>query len=114
MHPARCLPCCWLRQRPLCSCAGPARSPNSNQDDEHEEESGEEDDGFEGLTPEEDYTVPGGYMDSMSSNTQLGRAVQAACEELEQLGKLVRAAAPCARPEGRGGAGGQCGRVEYT
>jgi hypothetical protein len=34
--------------------------------------------------------VPGGANDSMSSNTQLGRAVQDACKELETLGGLVR------------------------
>ena len=42
-----------------------------------------------GLLPEEDYEVPGGYTDSLSSNTQLGRAVNDACLELDALGKLV-------------------------
>ncbi len=33
--------------------------------------------------------VPGGYQDSLSSNTELGRAVQDACEELDNLSNLV-------------------------
>lgn len=40
------------------------------------------------LTKEEDWTVPGGANDSLSSNTHLGRAVQDACNELETLGGL--------------------------
>lgn len=71
----------------------------------------------EGLLPEEDWTVsllcmhslssqesslnftmhsyllhvqvPGGYQDSLSSNTELGRAVQNACDELDNLSSLV-------------------------
>ena len=34
--------------------------------------------------------VPGGYQDSLSSNTPLGRAVREACDELEALGSMVR------------------------
>ena len=34
--------------------------------------------------------VPGTSTDSLSSNTQLGRAVQDACSELEGLQALVR------------------------
>ena len=34
--------------------------------------------------------VPGGYQDSLSSNTELGRAVQNACQELDNLSALVR------------------------
>ena len=34
--------------------------------------------------------VPGTATDSLSSNTQLGRAVQSACSELELLSSLVR------------------------
>ena len=33
--------------------------------------------------------VPGGYQDSLSSNTELGRAVQDACDELDNLSSLV-------------------------
>ena len=70
---------------------------------------------FEGLSQEDDWTVstcalllshwfscpgplnlnqlavqvPGGYQDSLSSNTELGRAVQDACEELDNLSNLV-------------------------
>ncbi|KAK9829756.1 hypothetical protein WJX72_007695 [[Myrmecia] bisecta] len=40
------------------------------------------------LMPEEDWTVPGGANDTLSSNTQLGRAVQEACAELDSLGQL--------------------------
>lgn len=32
--------------------------------------------------------VPGGANDSLSSNTELGKAVRAACDELEHLGNL--------------------------
>ena len=34
--------------------------------------------------------VPGGSEDSLSSNTELGRAVREACDEIEHLGRLVR------------------------
>lgn len=34
--------------------------------------------------------VPGGYQDSLSKNTKLGRAVDDACSELSHLGELVR------------------------
>jgi hypothetical protein len=44
----------------------------------------------DGLLPEEDQQVPGGYQDSLSSNTELGRAVRGACSELETLEGLVR------------------------
>lgn len=33
--------------------------------------------------------VPGGYQDSMSKNTQLGKALDDACKELDTLGDLV-------------------------
>lgn len=42
----------------------------------------------DGLTPEEDFVVPGGANDSLSSNTELGRAVRAASDELEHLSNL--------------------------
>lgn len=42
------------------------------------------------LLPEEDWTVPGGYQDSLSKNTKLGRALDDACSELDHLGKLER------------------------
>ncbi len=35
--------------------------------------------------------VPGGYQDSLSKNTKLGRAVDDACSELSHLGELVSA-----------------------
>ena len=33
--------------------------------------------------------VPGGYQDSLSSNTDLGKAVQEACAELDTLADLA-------------------------
>eukprot|EP01024_Parvocaulis_polyphysoides_P035208 TRINITY_DN3116_c1_g2_i1.p2 TRINITY_DN3116_c1_g2~~TRINITY_DN3116_c1_g2_i1.p2 ORF type:complete len:148 (+),score=18.70 TRINITY_DN3116_c1_g2_i1:67-510(+) len=42
------------------------------------------------LLPEEDYTVPGGYEDSLSSNTPLGQAVRGACDELDTLGSIEK------------------------
>ena len=36
------------------------------------------------------FQVPGGYKDSLTKNTPLGRAVSDACSELEQLGAMVR------------------------
>ncbi|KAL3141091.1 hypothetical protein ABBQ38_003447 [Trebouxia sp. C0009 RCD-2024] len=52
--------------------------------------SADENEDFEGLLPEEDWTVPGGYQDSLSSNTELGRAVQSACDELDNLSALEK------------------------
>lgn len=46
---------------------------------------------FEGLTPEEDYVVPGTYRDALNGNTRLGKAVRAACAELDTLNNMVRA-----------------------
>jgi len=51
-------------------------------------EEGEED--HTELLPEEDWTVPGGYQDSLSKNTKLGRALDDACSELDHLGKLEK------------------------
>lgn len=49
---------------------------------------GGEQDTFEGLTEEEDWVVPGTNMASLSKNTELGQAVDAACDELDHLGGL--------------------------
>ncbi|CAL5223377.1 g5882 [Coccomyxa viridis] len=49
-----------------------------------------QEDDFDGLSKEEDWTVPGGAFDSLSSNTQLGKAVQQACDELDTLVTLER------------------------
>ena len=46
---------------------------------------------FEGLLPEEDYEVPGTYFDALAGGTKLGKAVRAACDELNHLGGMVRA-----------------------
>jgi hypothetical protein len=43
---------------------------------------------WEGLTPDEDYEVPGNAMSVLSQNTELGRAVSAACDEMHHLGGL--------------------------
>ncbi|KAL3162523.1 hypothetical protein ABBQ32_010179 [Trebouxia sp. C0010 RCD-2024] len=56
----------------------------------NDKHSTEDDEDFEGLLPEEDWTVPGGYQDSLSSNTELGRAVQSACDELDNLSALEK------------------------
>lgn len=66
-------------QRQLPHAANSDREPQPANDEE-----------FEGLTKEEDWTVPGGYQDSLSQNTELGRAVSDACEELDNLSKLER------------------------
>lgn len=48
------------------------------------------------LTVDEDWEVPGGANDSLTSNTPLGRAVASACEELEVLADLEKDAADAA------------------
>ena len=48
----------------------------------------EDDDNFEGLTPEEDWEVPGNPMSALSQNTEIGRAVSDACDEMGELGSL--------------------------
>ncbi|BDA45573.1 hypothetical protein COCOBI_07-3600 [Coccomyxa sp. Obi] len=50
----------------------------------------DDDEEYVGLTEEEDWVVPGGSNDSLSSNTQLGQAVRDACDELETLAALER------------------------
>ncbi|GFH07163.1 predicted protein [Haematococcus lacustris] len=45
---------------------------------------------FEGLLPDEDTVVPGGYEEAMNSNTKLGKAVRAAVSELSHLNTLER------------------------
>lgn len=47
-----------------------------------------EEDTFEGLTEEEDWVVPGSNLGSLSKNTELGQAVDFACDELDHLGGL--------------------------
>ena len=48
------------------------------------------------LSPVLPLQVPGGYQDSLSSNTELGRAVQNACDELDNLSNLVQDLDTCA------------------
>jgi hypothetical protein len=43
---------------------------------------------FDGLTQEEDWVVPGSNLGSLSQNTELGQAVNLACDELDHLGNL--------------------------
>jgi hypothetical protein len=43
---------------------------------------------FEGLAPEEDAEVPGGYAEAMSASTRLGKAIRSACDELDALAAL--------------------------
>ena len=40
------------------------------------------------MSPEEDWVVPGNNMSSLSQNTELGKAVSAACDEMDTLGGL--------------------------
>lgn len=58
---------------------GPAPSDNTDES---------EGDWFEGLTPEEDAEVPGGYAEAMSASTRLGKAIRSACDELDTLAAL--------------------------
>ena len=96
---------CWqcaprpTRRAPRCArcCCAPnrgarARSPQpppSTLTQTRRSQPGEEGEG--GLLPEEDVQVPGTFRDAMSAHTELGRAVRGACDELEQLQKLVGA-----------------------
>lgn len=86
--------CCQQLLRSSCARSHRMSSPfqtwassHASNNTSDQPESGGED---EILTKEEDWVVPGGYQDSMSSNTELGRAVKAACEELETLGVMER------------------------
>eukprot|EP00884_Botryococcus_braunii_P000410 jgi/Botrbrau1/1036/Bobra.0076s0008.2 len=67
-----------------------SRNADSRSAADREPENSVEEEDFEGLLPEEDWTVPGGYNDSLSSNTPLGRAIDSACKELDTLGQMVR------------------------
>ena len=64
----------------MCSATDPKKEASS--------ESGGSTEDFDGLTEEEDWVVPGTNLGSLSKNTELGRAVDAACDELEHLGGL--------------------------
>jgi hypothetical protein len=44
---------------------------------------------FQGLAKEEDEEVAGNYVDAMSPNTKLGKAVRAAVKELDHLNTMV-------------------------
>jgi hypothetical protein len=67
-----------------------ATDPNSKREPAPEAEPAPEGDpeGFEGLTAEEDWVVPGTNLSSLSLNTELGQAVDAACDELDHLGAM--------------------------
>lgn len=69
------------RQRVLCCRASSSQITGNNEDDDA-------DDGFEGLAPEDDWVVPGNNTGSLSLNTELGRAVDGACDELQHLAGL--------------------------
>lgn len=66
------------RRNVLCYVSEPQQSSMENEDDEE----------FQGLTEEEDWVVPGTNMGSLSLNTDLGKAVDGACDELEHLAGL--------------------------
>ncbi len=36
------------------------------------------------------HQVPGSYFDALNGNTKLGKAVRAACDELEHLNSMVK------------------------
>lgn len=40
------------------------------------------------IPPEEDQEVPGSYFDALNPNTKLGKAVRAACDELQHLSAM--------------------------
>lgn len=39
-----------------------------------------------GLSEDEDFEIPGNFLEAMSSNTPLGKALREACKELDHLG----------------------------
>jgi len=59
-------------------------SPDSSQ------EQPDDTDPDAGLTPEEDWVVPGTYQDAQSSKTELGKALRDAIEEVDALGNLEK------------------------
>uniref|UniRef100_A0A061SH60 Uncharacterized protein n=1 Tax=Tetraselmis sp. GSL018 TaxID=582737 RepID=A0A061SH60_9CHLO len=63
-------------------CAQKSSAPRDEPGDDSELE------GSQVFTEDEDWEVPGGPNDSLSSNTPLGRAVRSACEELETLNAI--------------------------
>jgi hypothetical protein len=69
--------------RPL-AATGNDKQPAPSSDDNNESEG----DWFEGLAPEEDAEVPGGYTEAMSASTRLGKAIRSACDELDTLAAL--------------------------
>lgn len=56
----------------------PAAPPSSSQQAED----------FVGLAPEDDVEVPGTYFDALNPNTKLGKAIRAACDELNHLSAM--------------------------
>lgn len=67
---------------PLAASSGDGQ-PAANDDDDEADA-----DGFEGLAPEEDAEVPGGYAEAMSASTRLGKAIRSACDELDALAAI--------------------------
>jgi hypothetical protein len=67
-----------------CSALADSNRP-PRKDDVVDDDAGGE---WEGLTPEEDFEVPGSSTSILSQNTELGRAVSAACDEMHHLGSL--------------------------
>lgn len=63
--------------RVICFASEPTKSGTDDEEDD-----------FEGLSPEDDWVVPGNNLGSLSQNTELGRAVDGACDELEHLAGL--------------------------
>lgn len=90
MQPVRAQPklaqtCRWKRH--VAAQALPDEPPQAADDStgDDEEWQGEE---WQGLEKEDDWVVPGTNMGSLSQNTELGRAVDSACDELQVLSSL--------------------------
>lgn len=79
------LPHIARRRRPLAASSGGSDPAPANDDDDAAAGDGAS---FEGLAPEEDAEVPGGYAEAMSASTRLGKAIRSACDELDALAAI--------------------------
>ena len=91
-HPQNVRHVVILKSRRLVTCQPQARCLSSRvraAAADSEPDAQPEDDPFpefEGLLPEDDWEVPGSDLGSLSLNTELGRAVDSAIDELDVLG----------------------------
>ena len=83
---AKCAFCTRASRRPLrlAACA----TPDASQPKKSPAQPEDDIDDFEGLQPEEDWEVPGNPLATLSQNTEIGKAVNDACDELDHLGGL--------------------------